>query len=367
MNFQTGLARPDKIKSIAVFRALQLGDMLCVVPALRALRASFPGTRITLIGLPWAASFAKRFHRYIDDFVGFPGHRAFPERTPDMDALPAFYEAMRRRKFDLALQLHGSGPIANAIVEKLGARLTAGFTIDPSDHNRGHYVPWPETGHEIRRFLSLIESLGLPLDGQHLEFPVTAADGAEAEALMRRHRIRIGRYICLHAGARLRSRRWPPERFADVADALARHGYQIVLTGSSDEIHLTKLVRDFMSFPAVDISGQSSLGATAAILRSARLLVCNDTGVSHIAAAVGVPSVVITMGSDPARWAPLDNARHATVVQPVSCRPCAFELCPIGHPCALAITPAMVIDAARRQLMPAKHRNGRMECVPCES
>jgi ADP-heptose:LPS heptosyltransferase len=167
--------------------------------------------------------------------------------------------------------------------------------------------------------------------------------------------------VCLHAGARLRSRRWAPERFAEVGDALARLGWQVVLTGSAEEAHLTRRVTEAMLMPATDLAGKTSLGGMAALIGRARLIVCNDTGVSHIAAALGTPSVVITMASDPNRWAPLDRDRHTAIYAPIDCRPCAYELCPIGHPCAAAISAASVIDLARQQL------RRRFECAPCES
>src|SRR4051812_19354884 len=79
------------IKKLAVFRALRLGDMLCSVPALRALRLALPRARISLVGLPWAEQFVGRFHKYIDDFFAFPGHPAFPEQPAREDRIPAFY------------------------------------------------------------------------------------------------------------------------------------------------------------------------------------------------------------------------------------------------------------------------------------
>jgi ADP-heptose:LPS heptosyltransferase len=88
----------------------------------------------------------------------------------------------------------------------------------------------------------------------------------------------------------------------------------------------------------------------AALIAGARLLVCNDTGVSHIAAALGVPSVVVCCGADPHRWAPLDASRHRVVFHPVSCRPCAHRDCPIGHPCASGVSAAAVVAAAVEML-----------------
>src|SRR4051794_29268472 len=92
-------------RRIAIFRALQLGDLLCTVPALRALRAALPRAEIVLIGLPWAESFISRFDRYLDRFIEFPGYPGLPERPPRVDRIPAFLEAVRREQFDLALQM----------------------------------------------------------------------------------------------------------------------------------------------------------------------------------------------------------------------------------------------------------------------
>jgi ADP-heptose:LPS heptosyltransferase len=150
--------------------------------------------------------------------------------------------------------------------------------------------------------------------------------------------LRAGAYACVHPGARSATRRWPVERFAEVADGLSEHGLRVVLTGSGEEQELTRAVSDRMKAPAVDLAGELDLGGMAAIIADARLLVSNDTGVSHLASALGVPSVIVFSASDPARWAPLDRARHRCVLPVVEGRiPCGHPGCHTDRPCSLSI------------------------------
>ena len=229
-----------------------------------------------------------------------------------MEELPAFLQTMHGLELDLAIQLHGNGIISNPLVALFGARENAGFCTRGAYYpNPERFLPWPESGSEIRRLLALLEFLGLRARGEELEFPVWRDDEAEADALGIG-----GEYACVHPGARLESRRWPPERFAAVGDGLAREGLGVVLTGSDAEADVTEAVAARMEVPATDVAGKTTLGGLAALLSRARLLVSNDTGVSHLAAALRVPSVVVVTTSDPDRWAPLDRDRHRVVFLP---------------------------------------------------
>ena len=296
-------------RRIVVFRALNLGDMLCAVPTLRSLRAAFPAAEIVLVGLPWAREFAERYHFLLDGFREFPGFPGLPERQPELCRLPAFFESMQSEHFDLAIQLHGSGLVSNQVVFRFGARVTAGF-YDPGTPCPGPdtFLPYPSRGLELRRLLRLLEHLGAPSCGEHLEFPIRPEEVPIARRLVARCEGRD--YACVHAGASVAERRWPLEWFAIVADALAAQGLAIVLPGTSRESELAADLSWAMRSEAIDLSGRTTLGTLAAVLSNARMLICNDTGVSHLADALQVPSVVISTGDNPDRWAPADHCLH---------------------------------------------------------
>lgn len=340
------------IERIGVFRALMLGDLLCAVPSLRALRAAFPQAEITLVGLRWARSLAQRLG-YVDHFVEFPGYPGLPEVPCETAALPDFLAQVQAQRFDLALQLHGSGGVVNPLVGTFGARQTAGFFTPEVWRPEGlnaHYIPWPAQGHEIERLLALTDALELPRQGTHLEFPLRDEDREALAALWPDARSERP-YVCVHAGAQLASRRWPLERFAEVADRLVEQGRTVVLTGALPEMELVQALLGRMRHEAVNLVGRTSLWTLGALIEGAERVVSNDTGVSHIAAALGRPSVVISCGADVARWAPLDHELHRVLWAPMACRPCSQVVCPTGHECALAVE-VRNVDEALDELLP---------------
>ena len=331
---------------IVVVRALYLGDMLCAIPALRALRAAFPRAEITLVGLPWARELASRLTRLVDEFEEFPGFPGIPEQTLDPSRILGFLTRMQSRQFDLAVQLHGSGSHINEFVMLLGAARVAAFCL-PGDATAGDgcFIPWPANGSEAERLLTLPLAMGCPDTGTRLELEANAADRAIARMLLAATGAADRPFVCVHPGARFPSRRWPAERFAAVADALSVT-HSIVLTGTDAELPLTTAVRNAMHVTVTDLTGRLHLGTLAATVAGADLVVCNDTGVSHVAAAVGTKSVVIASGSDVSRWRPHDAERHRVLWHDVPCRPCMHEICPIGHDCAKGVSVDRVLAEA---------------------
>lgn len=356
------LADPAVRSVLLVRLRVGLGDLLCTVPAVRALRAARPDLHVALATWPEMAVVVDRMAPWVDELVAFPGVAGIPERPPD-GTFAAWAARTARRGFDLAVQAYGDNPAANAVTAAAGARLTGGFAptcggrgLDPALH-----LPYPHALHEVERHLRLLEHLGLPPGADRaLAWPLTAAEQDEAARL--RADEGLGRFVVLHPGATSASRRWPVERFAAVGDALAADGLAVAVGGVRSERATTSAVRAAMRAPAVDLTGRTSLGGYAALLRDAAVVVANDTGTAHLAAAVGGHAVTVFLSGDPVRW------RHGPAVQtvvrePVGCSPCGHLVCPIDFRCATRISPERVLAAARaaagRRPTPASPSAGR--------
>jgi ADP-heptose:LPS heptosyltransferase len=304
-----------RLFKIAIVRALYLGDLLCIIPTVRAIRFAFPHAHISLIGLPWQQSFVERFHHYFDEFVEFPGWPGLPEQIVESKSVVDFLSRMQEKNFDLVLQMQGNGVITNSMCMLFGAKKVAGL------RREGEYCPderlFPiseDTDHEVLRFLKLVDALEIPRQSTDLEFPLFNSEVENFNKLASDLGLPLGNYLCVHAGARDPRRQWSPQRFAYTCDSLSNLGYTIVLTGSSDEKDILKSVEHQMKNVPINIverAGHLPLGELAALLKNSAGLLSNDTGVSHIAAALQVPSVILfSEHSAPERWAPLDRSRH---------------------------------------------------------
>ncbi len=304
------------IQKIAVLRALHLGDLLAVVPALKALRNSFPDAEITLIGLPWAKRFAHRYNQFIDKFIAFPGFIGLPETEFQPDAFTSFLSTVQKEEFDLAIQMQGSGSVTNGMMDLFEAKKLAGFyekgNYKPND---SFFVEYKNEGHETERFLKLMEGLGLEAAEAKTHFPVFEAEEAAAARLLNKFNLPENEYVCLHAGSREEARRWDLDNFAKTAEYIHSKGYKIAFTGSEQERYYVEKAIQKTNAPAINLSGRTRLGEVAVVLKKSALLISNDTGVVHIASAIGAKSVVIYTkeGSNIERWAPSNREKHAII------------------------------------------------------
>lgn len=289
----TGHGLVAGVDRIAVLRANAVGDCMFALPALAALRAAYPRAHVTLLGRRWHRDFLQGRPGSVDEVIALPPIRGVsvePDAAQDEAEIDACVRALRQRRFDLAVQLHGGGRHSNPFVRRLGARVAIGqhaHGVEPLDRSIDH-CSWR---NERLALLEVVGLAGAVPRGPCPRLPVTEADVAALQASVR---LPVDRpLVVLQPGATDSRRRWPAGRFAAVGDALAAEGACIAINGTAEEAGLTAAVAQAMRAPALDLAGRLSLSALAALLARARLLVSNDTGPLHLAEALGTRTVGI--------------------------------------------------------------------------
>ena len=316
------------------------GDLVMATPAFRALRAAYPDAELTLhvrealapllAGAPW-----------FDALLPIASHHQ------GLVALLAEARALRRRRFDVGLCLPDS--FASALLMRCaGVRTAVGYRTQGRSALLQLAVALPRGPlARERHVLGLTAALGCPPRGTHLELFTTAREEEAVQRLLAGHGVGADEPLAVLApGASYGSaKRWPPESFARVGDALAAEGARVAISAAPDEAELARRVAAAMRSPALDLVGRLDLGATKALVRRARVVVCNDAGARHVAVAFNVPAVVL-FGPTSLAKTNLNLERVRALAADVSCRPCYRRECPIDHRCMTRLEPGPVIDAA---------------------
>ncbi|MGP4113607.1 glycosyltransferase family 9 protein [Streptomyces sp. 4N509B] len=270
--------------TVLVLRALGLGDLLTAVPALRALRRATPGRRLLLAAPPWLAP-AVAMTRTVDGLLpaAAPG-RAVPRRIPWTGEPPEW-----------AVDMHGRDAVSLSPLRKLGPRRLSSYALGPR---------WRPEEHERLRWCRLLAWYGVPADPDDLHLTPPALPSPAPGA------------VVLHPGADAGARRWPAERFAAVGRALRRLGWPVVVTADAVEAPLARRVAALAGLPPDAALTGLPLPRLAALVAGAQAVVVGDTGVSHLATALGTPSVTLFGPVSPARWGPPDVPRHRVLWHP---------------------------------------------------
>jgi ADP-heptose:LPS heptosyltransferase len=298
----------EGVHKLAVLRANAIGDYLVSLPALEALRAAYPAAELVLLGSGWHASFLAGRPGPVDRCLPVPptvGVR--DDQPPSPPAMvDRFFARMRAERFDLAVQLQGGGRHSNPFVGRLGARVTAGSQA-PDAPPLDRTVPYTGHQHEIYLFLGVAGLVGATPVTLEPRLQVTDADRAEAGAALAEDDRPL---VVLHPGANDPRRRWPVERLAVVGSELARKGARLAVIGTRADQPLARRLLDGLDGEAADLAGRLGLGGLAGLLEQATLLVGNDSGPRHLAAAVGTATVAVHWGVSLGSYGPLYRARH---------------------------------------------------------
>jgi lipopolysaccharide heptosyltransferase II len=342
----------DSARNILCVRLDSLGDVLMCTPALRALRRGQPGRRLTLLTSPGAA-LAAPFIPELDDVIEYaaPWMKSSAVHDPAADLACAAQLAARRFDAAAIFTTYSQSALPAALLCYL-----AGIPVRLAHCRENPYQlltdwvpdPEPQQGirHEVRRQLDLVASVGCYTADTKLSFALREQDLNAVRQHLRNAGIDpAGRWLLLHPGASAPSRRYPQHHWAELIRQLAaRPGLPIVLTGGADETALVDAIRAACAVPVASLAGQLSLGQLAAALRLAAVVVCNNTGPAHIAAAVGTPLAVPYALTNPQHTPWQVDSR--LLYHDVPCRFCHKSVCPQGHhDCLDKVQPASVVDA----------------------
>ena len=341
-----------RAKNILCIRLDYLGDVLMTTPAIRALKQSLPDSRVTLLTSAAGAE-VTRFIPEIDDTIRYaaPWMKSSEQHDARIDL--AMVERLRSCRFDAAVifTVYSQNPLPAATLCYLaGIPLRLAHCHENPYQLLTHWVrdaePQESIRHEVRRQLDLVATVNAQASDERLSFRVPSADTAWALSQLQALGIDPAQaWIVLHPGASAPSRRYPAQHWRALAQLLAqRLQCPLLFTGNTDEAQLVDEISHGIP-DAHSIAGQPDLGKLAALISLAPLLISNNTGPAHIAAAVGTPVVDLYALTNP-QHTPWQVASRV-LFHDVPCRFCYKSVCPQGHHhCLTKVAPERVADAA---------------------
>jgi lipopolysaccharide heptosyltransferase II len=352
---------------ILCVRLDSMGDVLMTGPAIRALAESEKERHITLLTSTAGASIAQSLPE-VDDVLVYdpPWMKSTPFRsTPDEDI--RMHQVLKEREFNAAVifTVYSQNPLPAAMMAYLaGIPLRLAHCRENPYQLLTHWVketePEQGTRHEVRRQLDLVGEIGAKTSDEKLSVHVSSQASASAQTLLKVAGMdRTRPWIVIHPGASAPSRRYPAVSYAQVAQQLAlRSMGQILFTGQAEEKELIESIRSQMRGTSFSLVGKLDLPELTAVIKEASLLISNNTGPVHLAAAMGTPVVDLYALTNPQHtpW----MVENRVLFQDVPCKYCYKSICPEGHQnCLRLVTPDQVVTAAEELL----HPTGRLSHV----
>ncbi len=344
---------PDSLERIVVVLPNHLGDVVMATPALRALRAGYPGARIEgVIRRPLDG--ALRGLPCVDVWIA---HDIYAARAWPGQLWRRWRVGRGLRGADAAVVLPNSSAAA-LLARFTGAPLRLGYArrgrsplltrVIPAPREGGRFVPQAME----RYYLDLVRHLGCPDRGTELELATEPAAERACEALLAEHDLQgQAPLVGLAPGAGFGpSKLWPVEHYAALARGLVADGVRVALVHGPGEEALAQQIAAGAGVPIADLGGDAmTLPLLKSVVSRLSLLVCNDAGARHVAAAFRIPTLVL-MGPTSLAYTNLNLERTRVLREPVECSPCQRKVCPIDHRCMTRLSPGRVLDEARAAL-----------------
>ncbi|UJS17992.1 MAG: glycosyltransferase family 9 protein [Candidatus Jettenia sp.] len=344
----------DTCKNILCVRLDNIGDVLMTTPAIRALKESCAGRKITLLASSSGAKLSGLIPE-IDNVIIYdapwikataPAHNSKFEYT--------MVECLRQGRFDAAIifTVYTQNPLPSAFLCYLAdIPLRLAYCHENPYQLLTHWLPDPEpkqyTRHEVRRQLDLVAAIGCHTADERISLFVPFQARAKVLTILREiNREKKQPWVVMHTGASAPSRRYPPESFAAVARCFAEEtGSLLILTGSESEQELVHTIQNMIGVPSYSLAGKLNFSELSALISCSSLLISNNTAPVHVASALGVPVVDLYALTNPQHtpW----KVPHHVLFHDVPCKYCYKSICPeVHHNCLRLLSPGTVVSAA---------------------
>ena len=356
-----GKKLPEKgIEKVLIRGTNWIGDVVMTLPAVAAVRKTWPGARISVLAKPWVAD-VYRLSKDVDDVIVFQE----PGRHAGIGGKLRLAGELRGVGFDCAILLQNA--IEAAIIAVLaGIPLRAGYNSDGRGLLLTHAVRRTKAirrVHQIDYYIEMVQALGCTPAGRAVRLRPGRDYDDLAGTLFARFGIAENRHrIGIAPGAAYGpAKKWFPERFAAVADRLiADTGAQTILFGSAGDQESAAAVQGSARHPLIDIAGMTNLKEAIALIARCSLFISNDSGLMHVAGALGVPTIALFGSTNPVTTSPVGK-QSVVIHHDVDCSPCLKPVCPTDFRCMERIGVEEVCAAARKLLTAAEEPFERLQ------
>jgi lipopolysaccharide heptosyltransferase I len=311
---------PNSFRNILVIKPSSLGDIVLALPALTALRKSFPDANISWFIRPDFAPLLEN-HPHLNEVILFDrkflGKAWYHPRA--FGSLLSLIWRLRRSKFDLVIDLQGLFRTASlAWLSRCKNRFGMTMARELAHIFYTHKIPQDQDCiHLVDYYLKIIQAAGASQTQAQFVLPVNSAAVDSVNEMLGAYGVNVDNYAVFVPGSAHTDKRWPIERFAALADKISsQFGLSIVGIGTASEKGDVETLSRLAGIPIANFAGQTSLAELFALLRAAKLVVSNDTGPGHIAAALDTPTVLIFGRSNPARVAPYRKKHCVAAIEP---------------------------------------------------
>lgn len=327
------------IKRILIRATNWIGDSIMSLPALEEIRKNFPEAHISVLLRPWVRPIFES-HPCIDEIMVYDKKGGMNRRLLEMIRV---IRMLKNRGFDMAILFQNAFE-AVLITFLSGIRIRLGLDTDGRGFLLTHPVKRRGRQHHIKNYLDILKGIGIETEETDPVLYIKDEYISKAKAVLKGHNVNPGEYLVgLAPGAIYGpAKRWPAEHFAIIGDwIIEKWRSKVVIMGSSKELDICAHVERLMKNKPVNLCGKTNLGISMGIIRTCNMFISNDSGLMHVSAALGVPTIAIFGSTDPLATGP--RGKYFRIIKRnIHCSPCLKKECPYNLECLYSILPEEV-------------------------